>query len=740
MKRPLALVGFTYLLAQAAAVFFGLPFALCAATCCGVMFVISLIIPRLKKEKAVPVACLTAAISLGVFSVAQIYLIQSVEILDDKDAVISGVICEIPYQSNQRYYYVLKTDRVELEGAEQNLKLRISTTHALEANVYDRVTGKVHLFLPEGGSGFTSSTYFQSKGIRMLAYLYEYEDVRVEPGTERPPYYYALICRQSLVQTIRNLLPPDQAGVASGILLGDKQGMPEQIRDDFQQIGVSHLLSVSGLHVTILTQSLFLLLGLLRVKKRAAGLLSIACVLFFMAVTGFAPSVIRAGVMSILTLLGIVIRKEPDTLNSLGAAVLVLAFFNPFAAGDVGLLLSFASTLGLVLLSGKIKARFQKAVDRAPGGRRLLRSFASSVAGTLAVTLFTFPVILLTFQEFSLIAPLSNFLLVAPAMVVMICTAAAVLLSLTGVFSFLAMPFALVAGILSNYLKGCASLLASIPYCNLSAGQDFLYVWLAGSFLLLALALWKPSVRRVKVAALLSCLLLLVGGASYSLFRMDSVQVAVLDAGDGCAVTLTYRGRGAVVSCGGSRYAPIEIDRYLQKHNIRSLDYMVLPSTEPEACNGAQTVIEQYRPKALFLPETARQEEKLLGSMSEAGEAYLYRGETQTCLWDMVTICADADNGWVSLSIEDLQMVIVPEAVSSLPERAGDCHFFITGQPDGREDQVSCDYLVFSLSQETMAQGLRRYSPKSGAALLTGSQGNLIIERNSQGIVSVRRD
>ncbi|MCI9272703.1 MAG: DUF4131 domain-containing protein [Clostridiales bacterium] len=739
MKRPLALVGFTYLLAQAAAVFFGFSFGWYAAAFCGTLFLISLLIPRLRKEKAAPLACITAAVSLGAFCLAQINLLQPLDQLKDQDAVISGVICEIPYESNQRYYYVVQVDRVELEGAPQSMKLRMSTTHALEGDVYDRVTGRVHLFLPEGGTGFTSSAYYQSKGIHMLSYLYEYEDVRVQPGTEKPFYYYALKCRQSLIHTIRNLLPPEQAGISAGILLGEKQGMPEQVRADFQEIGVSHLLSVSGLHVTILTQCLFLLLGVLRIRKRAAGMLSIAGVLLFMAITGFAPSVMRAGIMVIFTLLGIVIRKEPDTLNSLGTAALVLTLCNPFAAGDIGLLLSFTATLGLILLSGKLKTRLYRMVKKIPFGKRLLRSFASSLSGALAVTLFTFPVILLTFQEFSIIAPLSNFLLVVPAMAVMICTAAATLLSFTGVFSFLAMPFALMAGIGSNYLKGCASLLARIPYCNQSAGQDFLYVWLAGTLLLLSVALWKPGVRRVKTAALLSGLLLFVGGLSYQLFQMDVVQISVMDAGDGCAVTLNYRGRGAVVSCGGSRYAPIEIDRCLQKRNIRSLDYMVLPSTEQEACNGAQTVIERYRPKVLFLPESAQQEEKLLGSMSEAGEAYLFKGQTQTCLWDFVFICADADNGWVSVSIDDLELVIVPKSGNRLPEQARDCHFYITGQPDGQGDWVSCDYMIFSLNRETMAQGIRCYSPASGTALWTGSQGNLTIERNSQGVVSIRR-
>lgn len=740
MKRPLALVGFTYLLAQAVAVFFGYDIALWCAAGCGIIFLVSLGVPVLRKEKAVPIACLVAAMALGVYCLAQAQRIQPLKAVDGKDAVISGVICELPYETNQRYYYEIQTDRVELEGAPQRVKLRVSSTHALEAQAFDRITARVHFYAPKGGSGLTSSTYYQSKGIYMLAYLYEYEEMTVEPGNSRPPYYYALACRQALVKEIRRLLPPEHAGIAAGVLLGEKQGVPEQVKTDFQEIGVSHLLSVSGLHMTIIMQCLLSFFTLLHLKKRAAAMLSIGGVLCFMAVTGFAPSVVRAGVMSILLLAGVVLRKEPDTLNSLGAAVLVLALSNPFAAGDVGLLLSFSSTLGLILLSGKLIRRWQSAIERVPFGKQVLRGIGTSLAATLAATLFTIPVILLTFRSFSLIAPLSNLLLVLPAMVMMACTAVAALLSLTGIFSFLAMPIALAAGVLINFCRGCASLLAQIPFASIETGQRFLLLWLAGSLILLAIAAWKPETRRLKTAALLCALLLIVGGVSYACFRSDIVQVAVLDTGDGCTVAVSYRGQGAVVSCGGSRYAAAAAERYLRERNIRTLDYMTLPATGDKANNGAQTLIEAFHPRTLYLPESAQKEEKLLGSMKAAENAYLYSGRTEAKLWDRVTLSADTEEGWATMGIGGLRVVILPEGGSLLPELARDCHFFITGAPDAQEGEVFCDYLILSVSEETAKKGIRGYTPGTGAPLLTASQGNLYIECDSNGIVSVRRD
>ena len=73
---------------------------------------------------------------------------------------------------------------------------------------------------------------------------------------------------------------------------------------------------------------------------------SMGFVLFFMGLAGFSPSVTRAGIMMLLYLGGFLLRREPDSLNSLGLAALVILFANPFAAADLGMLLSFSATAG----------------------------------------------------------------------------------------------------------------------------------------------------------------------------------------------------------------------------------------------------------------------------------------------------------------------------------------------------------------------------------------------------------
>ena len=149
-------------------------------------------------------------------------------------------------------------------------------------------------------------------------------------------------------------LPEREAGLAVGVLLGDKSGISEAIKEDFRTDGVSHLLAVSGLHMAAVCQLLlFFFRKILHFPEKLCFLFSMVGIIAFMAITGFAPSVMRSGIMYLIYLAGLIVSRQADSLNSLGAAVFLMCLVNPYAAADIGLLLSFSATAALILFSGK---------------------------------------------------------------------------------------------------------------------------------------------------------------------------------------------------------------------------------------------------------------------------------------------------------------------------------------------------------------------------------------------------
>ena len=119
---------------------------------------------------------------------------------------------------------------------------------------------------------------------------------------------------------IRDRVGGEEGAFAAALLTGDTSGLGETVVDGARATGLSHILAVSGLHLSILNGFLLVLFGKLRMNKWAANIVCILFTLGFMAVAAFTPSVLRAGIMSIILFIGRLAGREPDTLNSLGIA------------------------------------------------------------------------------------------------------------------------------------------------------------------------------------------------------------------------------------------------------------------------------------------------------------------------------------------------------------------------------------------------------------------------------------
>ena len=255
-------------------------------------------------------------------------------------------------------------------------------------------------------------TAFTSRGV--FALLYARGPLTAEEGSAGSIRWLPQRAVYALREKIAAIWPGgDTAAFVTAELTGDRSGMAEEDAAVMTQAGVAHLLAVSGLHCAFLVSLLGLLLP---VRRRALGAgLSMAVLLFYMVMVGLTPSVVRACIMQIFLLAAPLLRRESDGLTSLSAALLVILLANPFAAAGVSLQLSFAATLGLVCFSQRLSGFF-KGLYR--GKKRPVRAVVSFVAANLSASLaamvFTIPLTACYFNTFSLIAPLSN-LLILPA-------------------------------------------------------------------------------------------------------------------------------------------------------------------------------------------------------------------------------------------------------------------------------------------------------------------------------------
>lgn len=218
---------------------------------------------------------------------------------------------------------------------------------------------------------------------------------RPEPGD------LVLKTRNWFAKRIEKLIPEPQVKLGLSYLLGMKSGLPDDLDENLRTVGLVHIVVASGAHLSILVEIARKIFGKL---SRFAGLLfSVLFVIFFMAMVGWTPSIMRAGIMTILTLLAwFVGRKfEPWRIILLVAAGTLL--INPMFIINLGWLLSFASFSGIMILGPKFAKFFYGA--KKPG------FIASIIITTISATIMTLPIILYFYGMVSLISVIANLLI-----------------------------------------------------------------------------------------------------------------------------------------------------------------------------------------------------------------------------------------------------------------------------------------------------------------------------------------
>ena len=740
MRRPLVLVGFCYLLTLAAAVFFGTGVSRVLFWVCTAGFFAAFVWWKTRRAVVLPLAFASAAAALASFCVYSVRSVEPPRALDGQEENICGTVCELPEHRGGRWYYTVCVEKDAAPGAPTGYKLRLSSQTQLGAGPYSRISGKVRLFLPSGGEGYSSRTYYASKGIMMFAYLPAGTSLRVSPPERKPPYYYALRMRQELLRSCSGLLPPEEAALVNGILLGDTSGLTQSLTDNFRTDGVSHILSVSGLHMSTIAGLLWFLLLFLHVPKRPAAAVAACGVFGFMAVTCFVPSVTRSGVMCLLCLAGPLISRRADPLNSLCAAALLICLANPYAAADVGLLLSFFATLGLIVCTGPVTRFLNGKFDRLPGLSPLVRSLNGVLATSVGATLFTLPIILLSFGTVSLIAPLANLLELVPSSLLMCFGAAAAVFHLFLPGTYLAMPFALGAGLLAKYMSASAALLAKIPLASVSASQGFAALSLAGAAVLFAAALALGKGKRLfPQAACLSVIVLLVGILSFQVSRDGITRLAVLDGGDGVSVILTRGGHAAVIGC--ESYNSSTALSYLSGENISKLDFLAVLTERRDEFSCAANIAERFCPARVFAGVDAAADgfvrraasgSPLTPVSSRAGAAF----------WTNVTaqFVRSGKAEAARISAGGITVVVCPDGVkrADLPADWLAPDFLIVGEKAAAMDAFSPACTVFSVDADTLVKSAG--TVRRRRALWTGGYGTLVLSLRDGRTLSIGRE
>ncbi|MFY9197892.1 MAG: ComEC/Rec2 family competence protein [Acutalibacteraceae bacterium] len=594
MKRPMAVIGISFLLTLVIIGKTGERFALIFLVFSLVVFAVSMFIKKLRQAVVIPSACLAVACACLLFITKTNYEYKPQLSLAGQNVSIQGVIVEdVGKSESQAYRYIIKTSKIN--GQDYEMKIRLSSSTLTDAQYYDKVDIN-NATLYELGKDSSQKLYYKSKGVYIGAYTFEeIEHIK----TENKPFYYKFIrLRQYIKDAILEMLPNDEGAILAAMLIGDSRYISENAYKSFKKTGVTHLFAVSGLHASMWSMFVYQGLRNLGVRRKKSAGVSMAFILCFMCLCAFTPSIMRAGIMMFIFMGGKLLDAEPDSVNSLGVAALLVTISNPFCVTNVGLLLSFCATLGILLMSepmGKITKEKTKPIKN-KNLRILINTVIDLIIITISATIFTFPVLLLSFNAISLISPVVNLFITNIAGVAMLLSGVGVVIFAIPVVRILKYPIFFICGLLAKYMLWCTNFFAKFSLSYVSLHNNYIIPWVISVFLIIAFALIikGDTKKNLQLSALLSLNILLFAMLFDKILNNGITTINIVEVGNGTSVVLSRKDHSAVVGCDGNYFAKWNIDKVLQQNNTDKIDLLIVPRTQKTQSNAKDEIRENY--------------------------------------------------------------------------------------------------------------------------------------------------
>lgn len=472
---------------------------------------------------------------------------------------------------------------------------------------------------PTVPGGFNTESWLRSQ--HLLSYgKFKHWTVRGHHWTPERSFF---LFRQWIKTRFKKYLDDSETGLLLGLLAGDRSGIPDVLRNDFQRSGLVHVLAISGFHVVLLAGMLMIFLKATRLPHKAVRVLAILLLFVYIPVTGGSPAVRRAVIMFAVPQIGAIFQRQPNTLNSLGMALLFLILPEPSVIWNPGFQLSVAATAGIIigtplnplkhlpstLKKNKIWNKFQEFI-------------LDPTYVTLCATLSTAPFLIHHFKTLSPFAWLGNIVVVPAISMGMQAGLFGLLFPVDEIRQY----FCYAAGFFLRLAALLTKLLSDSSQASTTVGPFGPPILLLCGILLLLLPVFRQNklARKFSLGCLLvfSIYFLAVG---YGKVLYPSWKLTTVDVGQGDSHLITTPSeKHLLVDAGDApdkseKFSTTRTDAgkdilvpYLHHIGVSHLDALIITHADKDHFGGALSLVKTFPVKELWITRCALQSSKNL--------------------------------------------------------------------------------------------------------------------------------
>ena len=429
---------------------------------------------------------------------------------------------------------------------------------------------------PEETGGFDEAGYLRRQGVHVVLRADSYRVVGRRGGL----LGLADRLRARIAGSLARGVEGERRAVLAGVVLGEDEGLSQELRDRFRASGLYHLLAVSGQNVAYVVGGVLLLAWAAGLPRWAGETAALAAVGGYVLAVGWQPSVVRAGVAGALASLAWLASRPRDRWYYLLVGAAVLIAWNPYALLEPGFQLSFTAVAAIFVLVPRLERRLE--------GYPLPRRLAEVVAVSAACGAVTAPVLWLHFGAVPVYSVAANAL--AAPVVAPLLGAALGGAAIESLLPDAASALGWTNGWLAAYLAWCARAVGGLPHAQVTSLEAL--ALLAGCALLIGVLvhLRPPRAACAATVVVLAAALVVAwrSAPGGDVPPPDGLRITVLDVGQGDATLLQVPEGAALVDAGPPE---AQVAEQLENLGVRRLDLLVLTHPSRDNIGGSEEVV-----------------------------------------------------------------------------------------------------------------------------------------------------
>lgn len=513
-----------------------------------------------KKNMTGFICILTLSISFFLYGFYQTFVYNPILNYNGQIAEFSGKIQDINYSKGDMGTFILNGKINNKTSAKILYYGSVS-----DCEYGDKVTLKGKLTKLEDTYLFPSESYYKPKGIFLEA---SDVSINIKNNTSINPVKAILEYRDYLFSVIKNYLPKEEGEMLCTMAFGDKTGLDNSTKTLLFRSGIGHVMSVSGMHLAVISFILMWILKMISSKKWMNFVIIEISIILFCILAGLSVSVIRSAFMITLIFMADLFKRRADTFNSLGIAVVLLSITNPFIIRDSSFALSVVGVFGM----GVVAPYFTEKIKFKGIFSGIKKSFLVMLCATIPIL----PVSVFFFDEVSIISPITNVILIPFCSIALVC---AIVVAITGGIGFIATPFLLVAGICCKIVLLACKYLGNLSISHFSTGYNYILVFMfaASSILILCYFIFKDK-KILSVTTSILCAVFILLNSVTGILNLKMLKIAVIGEKNASAIIISEGDSASIISLKNPQKNLKYVNKYLSKNGIDSVSVLYFTS------------------------------------------------------------------------------------------------------------------------------------------------------------------